>query len=130
MRRHVDRHAVDARGEVGAVVQVEAAQEVLVRLAVAAVLRHDEPGDGLEDLGGPEDRAVLELGGEHGALARRRDVADQCEAPGVDDHLFQAVDRGNAAGHAGPRQDQPGQPEREPGRCAARDQGWSPSREV
>ena len=35
VRRHVDRHAFHARQEVGAVVEVEAAQEILVRLAVA-----------------------------------------------------------------------------------------------
>ena len=41
---HVDRHAVDRDGEVGAVVEVEAAQEILVGFALAAVLRDDEAG--------------------------------------------------------------------------------------
>jgi hypothetical protein len=35
VRGHVDGHAVDRGREVGAVVEVEAAQEILVRLAVA-----------------------------------------------------------------------------------------------
>ena len=35
----VDRHAVDETGEVGAVVQVEPAQQVLVGLALAGVDR-------------------------------------------------------------------------------------------
>ena len=44
VRRHVDRHAGDRRREVGAVIEVEAAQEVLVGLALAAVLLMMTPG--------------------------------------------------------------------------------------
>ena len=40
---HVHRQAVDAGGEVGAMVEVEAAQEVLVGLAVTRVLGDDDP---------------------------------------------------------------------------------------
>ena len=36
MRRHVERHAFDAGLEIGAVVEIEAADKVLVRLAAAA----------------------------------------------------------------------------------------------
>ena len=48
VRRHVHRHAGDRGGEVGAVIEIEAAQEVLVRLALAAVLRDDDAGHGLQ----------------------------------------------------------------------------------
>jgi hypothetical protein len=60
VRRHVDRHAVDPGREVGAVVEVEAAQVVLVGLAVAAVLRDDDAGNEFEHLGGPQRRPALD----------------------------------------------------------------------
>jgi hypothetical protein len=60
MRRHVDGHAVDAGGEVGAVVEVEAEQEVLVGLAVARVLRDDEAGHELEHLARALRRAAAQ----------------------------------------------------------------------
>jgi CopG family transcriptional regulator, nickel-responsive regulator len=76
VRAHVDGHAVDGDGEVGAVVQVEAAQEVLVGLALAAVLGDDEAGRGLQQFPRAVDGAGLELGGQHHALARRLRLAD------------------------------------------------------
>jgi len=62
VRGHVHRHAVDARGEVGAVVEleVEAAQEILVRLAVATVLRDDDPGHEFQHLARALGRAALQ----------------------------------------------------------------------
>ena len=70
VRRHVDRHAVHVGREVGAVVEVEAAQEVLVGLAVAAVLRDDQPGHDLEHFAG---RRIgrSRAGSRYDALARR-----------------------------------------------------------
>ena len=50
VRWAVERHALEARLEIGAVVEVEAANEVLVRLPVAGMLGHDEAGHGLEQL--------------------------------------------------------------------------------
>ena len=61
VRRHVDRHVVDGRREVGAVVEVDATQVVLVRLALAAVLADDEAGDAFEELAGAQERTVREL---------------------------------------------------------------------
>ncbi|MPM96483.1 hypothetical protein SDC9_143646 [bioreactor metagenome] len=55
MRRHVDRHAADRGGEIGTVIEVEAAQEVLVGLAVAGMLRHDQAGHHLQRLAGAQD---------------------------------------------------------------------------
>ena len=63
----VDRRAVDEEGDVGPVVQVEAAQEVLLRLAAAGVLHGEEPGDRLEHALRAEARAEAEL-----RLPRRR----------------------------------------------------------
>ena len=59
--RQVHRHAVDGEREVGAVIEVEPAQEVLVRLAVARVLGDDQPGHGLQELAATEERQVLEV---------------------------------------------------------------------
>jgi hypothetical protein len=42
--RHVDGHAVDLDGQIGAVVEVEAAQKILVGFARAGMLGGDQPG--------------------------------------------------------------------------------------
>jgi hypothetical protein len=76
VRRHVDRHAGDEGREVGAVVEVEAAQEVLVRLAVAAVLRDDHAGHELEQLGRAQRGPALDQLGRDRALAGRVGAAD------------------------------------------------------
>ena len=44
MGRHVDGHAVDLDGEIGAVVEIEAAQKILVGFAFAGMLGDDQPG--------------------------------------------------------------------------------------
>ena len=48
VRTQVVRHAIDECGEVGAMVEIESAQEILVRLAVATVLGRDQAGHHLE----------------------------------------------------------------------------------
>ena len=58
---HVDRHALDPGLEIGAVIEVEAADEVLVRLAVARVLGDDQTRDGLEQLALAGDRPKPEI---------------------------------------------------------------------
>ena len=69
MRRHVDRHAVHKRGEVGAVVEVEAAQKVLVGFAITTVLGDDDARHKLQHLGRAQRGAVFnQLGSDH-ALA-------------------------------------------------------------
>ena len=52
----IDRLAVHRDREVGAVVEIEAADEILVRLAVARVLGDDDAGHHLEQLAAAEDR--------------------------------------------------------------------------
>ena len=69
VRRHVHRHARDRRREVGAVIEVEAAQVVPVGLALAAVLADDDARNGFEDFAGPHDWARLELACGDRALA-------------------------------------------------------------
>ena len=49
----VDRHAVDEPGEIGAVIEIEAAHEVLLRLAAAGVLHGEQPRDLLREVLGP-----------------------------------------------------------------------------
>ena len=77
--RRVDRHAGDRRREVRAVIEVEAAQVVLIRLALATVLAHDEARHRFEDFAGAHDRTLVELRRGDGALARRRrDAHEVC----------------------------------------------------
>ena len=47
--------------EVGPVIEVEAAQVVLIGFALSAVLADDEPRHGLEHLTGPHDRPIEDL---------------------------------------------------------------------
>src|SRR5262245_35943032 len=57
---HVDRHAVDRDGEIGAVVEIKATQEILVGLALARVLGHDQAGRRFEEFARPRHRLRLE----------------------------------------------------------------------
>ena len=57
----VDQHAVDGGAQVGAVVEVEAAQVELVGLALATVLADDQARRGFEQLAGSVDGARVEL---------------------------------------------------------------------
>lgn len=71
MRAHVDRHTGHRRGQIGAVVQIEAAQEVLVRFAVATVLGDDQPRRRLQQLARAQQRPVLKLFARNKSLVRR-----------------------------------------------------------
>ena len=91
VRRHVERHALEPRLEVGAMVEVEAANEVLIRLAVAGVLGDDHPGHGLEQLAFAGDRAEPEVGRADPPLGRAgRDTAQVVDAT----HDLDRVERG------------------------------------
>ena len=52
VRAQIDRHIVERDVDVGAVVEIESAQEILVRLALGAVLDDDQAGHGFEELAG------------------------------------------------------------------------------
>lgn len=62
VRRHVDGHPLETRLEVRAMIEVEAANEVLVRLAVARVLRDDEPRHGFEQLAFAQEGTPANVG--------------------------------------------------------------------
>src|SRR5688572_30179499 len=98
MRGHVHRHAVDAGREIGAVIQVEAAQKVLVRLAAAAVLSDDQPGHYFEQLTGAQHRPQVELlRGRNTDRCRSRIAAESLQLAGDDDLLQPTRLGGNAA---------------------------------
>ena len=54
VRAHVDRHAVHEHRKVGAVVEVEAAQEILVGLAAAGMRGGDKSRHELEQVAGAQ----------------------------------------------------------------------------
>jgi hypothetical protein len=61
VRRQVHRDPVDRGGEVGPVIEIESAQEELIRLSSSAVLRRDQPRHRLENLARPRERPTGEL---------------------------------------------------------------------
>ena len=61
MGRHVDGHAVDLDGEIGAVVEVEATQEILVGFALAGVLGDDQAGHDFQRLADPREGNGVDL---------------------------------------------------------------------
>ena len=60
MRRQIDRYAIDGRQEVRAMVQIEAAQKVLVGFAIARVLGHDQSRNPLQHIGRAQHRPGLD----------------------------------------------------------------------
>jgi hypothetical protein len=97
VRAHVDGHAVDADREVRAVVDIEAADEILVGFAFAAVLRDDEARHRLEHFAGAIDRRARKLFRADEPLACRLRDADVASA------RVEGVD-GGEIGHAVCRQ--------------------------
>ena len=96
MGGHVDGQAIHLQGQVGAVVQIEAAQEVLIALAFAAVLRGDQAGHQLQQLGGAGEGPLLQLCAEDIALGGGQRIARQHLVAAVDGNLLDGV-----AGDAG-----------------------------
>ena len=90
---HVDRHAVDESGEVGAVIEVEAAQEILVGLAGAGMLGGDEARDILRQLADPRDRLGGEVGIADDSLRSGLGGSDLLQLAAVDDDLGLVVCR-------------------------------------
>src|SRR5690606_30931950 len=89
----VQRHVVEVDGVVGAVVEIEAAQEVLVGLAAARVLGGDEAGRRFEQLAGAKQRADLYVGAGNAAFARGDSFADAplAAAVDIDRRLFRSL---------------------------------------
>ena len=70
------------RREVGAVIEIETAEVVLVGLALPAVLADDHAGHGFQYFTGAHDRAVVDLSRRHHALRRRQGDTDEVFAVG------------------------------------------------
>ena len=75
--RRVHGHTGDHHRKVGAVIQIEAAQVVLIRLALAAVLADDHSGHRLQHFTRTHDRPSIELRRGHRALAGCRCDPDE-----------------------------------------------------
>src|SRR3569623_1733549 len=89
MSGHIDGHAVNAGGNVGAVVEIERAQEILVGLALAGMLRHHQARHGLQHRARPQPRPRLQL--IVADVARRRGI-HRAHAGGGDVARFQTLD--------------------------------------
>jgi hypothetical protein len=83
----VHLHAVDVGREVGPVIEVEAAQEVLVGLAAARMLRGDHPRYRLQQFGGAQQRSHEQVAAADRPLARGVGDADLGLAAAEDDHI-------------------------------------------
>lgn len=59
---HVDRHTVQGDGKISAVIEIEAAQKVLVGLALAGVLGDDQARNDFQRLAGPREGHCIDLG--------------------------------------------------------------------
>ena len=71
MRAHVDQHIIDIDGHVSAVVEIVAAQNVLVGFALAAVLRNNETRRGFKNFAPPYHGPCIDLASRNMiALAR------------------------------------------------------------
>ncbi len=106
MRVHVHRNAIDAGGQIGAVIEVEAAQEILIGFAIARVLSDHESGHGFEQLAGTHHGTRLELRARNRALSRRLDATDQA-ATLCRDHDLVEIIGGQAGGKGGGRWQSP-----------------------
>ncbi len=68
MTRKVHGHAVHRESEIGAVIEVESAQEVLIGLAVTRVLSDDQAGHTFEQFAAAKERQICEVGLVHGSF--------------------------------------------------------------
>ena len=82
---HVDWHAVDEGCKIGAVIEIETTQQILVSLAFARMRRDGQSGDRLEQLPDAIYRPLLEFLPGHRALTRRLGDAEQIELRGGHD---------------------------------------------
>lgn len=62
MGSHVDGHTIDGDEKIGAVVEVESAEEILSGFASSGVLGDDDAGDGFEDFAPAERGPGEEVG--------------------------------------------------------------------
>ena len=93
VRRHVDRHSVDARRKIRAVIQIEAAQKILVGFAIATVLSNDQAGHHFQYFTGAQNRPILQLRCEHRALTGSRHDTGELTAGAFYNDLFEHIPR-------------------------------------
>ena len=77
MSGQVHRHAHQGSRKIRAVIQVETAQVILVRFAIARMLADDQTGYHFHDFSGAQYRAVLQLFCRHRAFAGSRSDTQQ-----------------------------------------------------
>jgi len=87
VRRQVERHVVEEHGEIGAMIQIEAAQKILVGLAAACVLSDDDTGHCLQNFTRAQNRAIRDFLGAHGPLRGRGRNANRAILPTGDDYF-------------------------------------------
>ena len=66
---HVHRHACEPRREIGAVIKVVAAREILIGFAVARMLRDDQPRHGFQHFARAQQRTLFDPFARGRALA-------------------------------------------------------------
>ncbi len=71
VRRQIDRHVVHEGGHVGAVIEIVAAQVILIGLAAVGMIDHRQAGRGFENFAGPRDRPGVEIRAGKHHLARQ-----------------------------------------------------------
>src|SRR5262249_5441833 len=84
-----ERRSVEEHREIGAVIEIETAEKILVRLPAAGVLGEDDSRDGLGDSAAAQNRAIAELLPAGGPLRRRLRNAEHVVPPTFDDILGQ-----------------------------------------
>ena len=94
MGRQVEWHVVEEHREIRAVIKIETAQKILVRLPTASVLRDDDTGHSFKDFPTAQNWAVGKLRRAGGALRGRIRDAKQAVLPSRHDHIRQACDVG------------------------------------
>ena len=99
MGRHVDGHAVDADREIRAVIEVEAAQEILVGFTLAGMLGDDQARHDFQRFADAQERDGVHL------LAREADGAGGSRLKGCG--LVGGIARRDAAGAGGSRLGRP-----------------------
>ncbi len=85
VRGKVDGHAGDGRLEIGAVIELKAAQIILVGFAFAAMLADEKAGNRLENLAGAQDGARFDLLAVDRADRRGGNLADEIDVSPVRD---------------------------------------------
>ena len=83
VRWQVKRHIVEENGDIGAVVEIEAAKEILVGLAAAGVLRDDEAGNRLQYFSRAKNRTILDFLCAHRSLGARFGNSDKIILPAL-----------------------------------------------